>query len=515
MVTRISPGEKLKIFVSSKGHELRAERERVISAISEDMRFDAVFFEGFGARPGKPMDECLKEVRGSDFYIGIFWNQYSRPTEQEYKEAREGGKPCLIYIKNVDEPQRDKELSALLKEIEQSHFYSGFQTPKELASRVKEDLAREITRLIKQVRQNVVQGIEDGISTIKGLFQAYNLKDGVAAVNSLVDNLVKFAELHCRVFEWKELHDNLLALFDSFLQFFIEAKGDEVNIEYAYDMWQPSRKKIHTKLIPFTEDVTYIGDTYDVDGIPFVQKVAADIEKIQAGIDEALDEKSDPGIRRLAGELDYYLREYSGRTNVYLKDAATGMNFLPNELRKQIQTIEDLAARPGLPDSSMAVNKLVEGLEKLTEYQSCLSEWIELHDLLQGLDTSFAQFFIEVKRRGKIDIESAKDGWLPCRKQIEEGLVPFWKNVQLIGDAYEEDEDGKPCGGEPWLVSMVEMQRRIDQALETEFRKTLRRRTGELDYSIDIRLDQANKKLKETIGFINDLCTELRGRIQQ
>lgn len=103
--------KKLSFFISSTGTELATERKAVISAI-RDMRMNPIFFEGFGAHPQEPMEECLARVADSDFYIGIFWKQYSQPTEQEYRKAKKLGKPCLIYLKGDTDVQRDKKLVA-------------------------------------------------------------------------------------------------------------------------------------------------------------------------------------------------------------------------------------------------------------------------------------------------------------------------------------------------------------------------------------------------------------------
>jgi hypothetical protein len=152
MTSQFSYAKKLSFFISSKADELEDERKAVISAI-RSMRLNPVFFEGFGARLGKPLAECLKEVESSDFYIGILGNQYSSATATEYRKAEEKGKPCLIYIKAVDEFRRDDKLKVLVENIKTSHFYSTFRTSEELGARVKEDIAIAITELIEKGRQ--------------------------------------------------------------------------------------------------------------------------------------------------------------------------------------------------------------------------------------------------------------------------------------------------------------------------------------------------------------------------
>jgi hypothetical protein len=57
----------------------------------------------------------MEEVGWSDLYVGVFWNQYSSPTIEEFKHARQLGQPCFLYVKEFD-VRRDSQLQAFLDE---------------------------------------------------------------------------------------------------------------------------------------------------------------------------------------------------------------------------------------------------------------------------------------------------------------------------------------------------------------------------------------------------------------
>ena len=107
---------KLKAFISSKTKELHDER-LVLKQKLLSRGIDAFVFElDAGARPETPQQAYLDEVADSDLFIGIFWNQYSTPTIEEFQQAKKLGKPCLIYVKDFDvnrEPLLEKFLHGI------------------------------------------------------------------------------------------------------------------------------------------------------------------------------------------------------------------------------------------------------------------------------------------------------------------------------------------------------------------------------------------------------------------
>jgi hypothetical protein len=223
MVNQYAFAKKLSFFISSTGTELAAERKAVISAI-RDMRMNPVFFEGFGAHPQKPMEECLARVADSDFYIGIFWKQYSQPTEQEYRKARQLGRPCLIYLKEDDtDVQRDKDLETLIKDLSKSHYYASFRSPGELKDLVKESIAQEVTRTVQD------KGAADNLATLQELAEKSGSLYELEATKSLMGKLVELAQVHSQLRAWNNLERLLDNLSDSFSVCYEEAKQSTNN----------------------------------------------------------------------------------------------------------------------------------------------------------------------------------------------------------------------------------------------------------------------------------------------
>jgi len=134
--------ERLTIFISSTMTELQNERAELKRALSAD-DIEVVMFEDLGARPDTPRQAYLSEVRDADVYLGVFWNQHSAPTEEEYSEARKQGKPCFIYMKDFD-VHRDEALGALLMEMETSVVYNTFRNTVELGKKANHDIRQWI-----------------------------------------------------------------------------------------------------------------------------------------------------------------------------------------------------------------------------------------------------------------------------------------------------------------------------------------------------------------------------------
>src|SRR6202161_3095849 len=63
------------VFLCSTFDDLEQEREAVLDAILRvQQRHNAMEF--FGARPGRPLDVCLEEVRRSDLLVVIVGEKY-------------------------------------------------------------------------------------------------------------------------------------------------------------------------------------------------------------------------------------------------------------------------------------------------------------------------------------------------------------------------------------------------------------------------------------------------------
>jgi Domain of unknown function (DUF4062) len=145
------------VFVCSTFDDLEQEREGVLDAIRRvQQRHNAMEF--FGARPGRPIDVCLDEVRKSDLLVVIVGLKYgSLPpgmgisySQAEYEEGARLEKDCLVYLRDDDVPilpkyvERDPEKLRLLDEwkrtLNAKHTIAKFPDWPHLAVQVAADL---------------------------------------------------------------------------------------------------------------------------------------------------------------------------------------------------------------------------------------------------------------------------------------------------------------------------------------------------------------------------------------
>jgi hypothetical protein len=145
------------VFVCSTFDDLEQEREAVLDAIRRvQSRHNAM--ELFGARPGRPIDVCLEEVRKSDLLVVIVGLKYgSLPSgmevsysQAEYEEGARLKKPCLVYLRDDDVPilpkhvERDPDKLRLLdgwkQTLNANHTVAKFENWPRLAVQVAADI---------------------------------------------------------------------------------------------------------------------------------------------------------------------------------------------------------------------------------------------------------------------------------------------------------------------------------------------------------------------------------------
>jgi tetratricopeptide (TPR) repeat protein len=145
------------VFVCSTFDDLEQEREAVLDAIRRvQQRHNAMEF--FGARPGRPIDVCLAEVRKSDLLVIIVGLKYgSLPagmrisySQAEYEEGVRLGKPCLVYLRDEDiailpkyveqDPDKIKLLKTWKDALNAGHTVAKFESWPKLAVQVAADI---------------------------------------------------------------------------------------------------------------------------------------------------------------------------------------------------------------------------------------------------------------------------------------------------------------------------------------------------------------------------------------
>lgn len=145
------------VFVSSTFIDLEHHRAMVRDAVAR-LQHGAKAMEYFGALPESPKEECLRFVRESDIYVGIFGMRYGSIdpetgkslTHLEYEEATALKLPCLIYLmdeenhpvypRHVEVGESAVKLSTLKGLLRSRHVINYFSSHQELAAKVAQDL---------------------------------------------------------------------------------------------------------------------------------------------------------------------------------------------------------------------------------------------------------------------------------------------------------------------------------------------------------------------------------------
>jgi hypothetical protein len=170
----------LPIFVGSTFIDLQSYWAAVCDALH---RIETIVrgMEYFGSKPGNPTEECLKVVRSSKVYIGIFGMRYgSIPDDQEfsmthleYEEAQHLALPSLIYIidennqpilpKYVETGLGADKLRSLKNLLQKRRLVSYFTTEENLAAKILHDLPPLLEKLGTKIEGTLE--IEDGTKT--------------------------------------------------------------------------------------------------------------------------------------------------------------------------------------------------------------------------------------------------------------------------------------------------------------------------------------------------------------
>ncbi|WP_250000179.1 HEAT repeat domain-containing protein [Actinoplanes sp. M2I2] len=139
-----------RAYLSSTYSDLRDCRAAVRMALARQS-VELIAMEDYTADNARPLDKCLADVAKCDLYIGIFaWRYGFVPqghdksiTELEYREARQRGIPCLIFLLDDDAPwpkpvidvgRPGKRIEALRAELKHEHMVSFFTGPADLQS---------------------------------------------------------------------------------------------------------------------------------------------------------------------------------------------------------------------------------------------------------------------------------------------------------------------------------------------------------------------------------------------
>lgn len=150
---------KTTIFLCSTFSDLEDERSAILDAVRKT-KWVSNSMEFFGAKPGRPIETCLEEVRESDLLIVVVAHMYGTLTlefgvsfsEAEYLEALGLGIPCFVYIKNDQTPvlpkniERDpdkiKKLNEWKEILKSNHTVAYFSDTNDLVTSILADVQR-------------------------------------------------------------------------------------------------------------------------------------------------------------------------------------------------------------------------------------------------------------------------------------------------------------------------------------------------------------------------------------
>jgi hypothetical protein len=168
---------RLSVFVCGTYSDLSAERGAVLDALQR-LEVEHHSMELFGARPQRPLQTCLDEVRRSKIVVVIVGHRYGTLapgleisfSEAEYQEAFRMNLECLVYFSNTSEhpDEEDAQKSLLLhqwkKTLSDRHTPAYFPDANKLALQVAIDVGRTIRELEDKANSSIRGGGAEPLS---------------------------------------------------------------------------------------------------------------------------------------------------------------------------------------------------------------------------------------------------------------------------------------------------------------------------------------------------------------
>ena len=163
---------RLSVFVCGTYSDLSSERGAVLDALQR-LEVEHHSMELFGARPQRPLQTCLDEVRRSRIVVVIVGHKYGTLapgqeisfSEAEYQEAFRLNLECLVYFSSASGPAdgEDAQKGILLQRwkstLRDRHTPAYFPDANKLAVQVAIDVARTIREL--ENRDDLSTRVED------------------------------------------------------------------------------------------------------------------------------------------------------------------------------------------------------------------------------------------------------------------------------------------------------------------------------------------------------------------
>lgn len=142
-----------RIFVSSVQKELEDERLIIQNLVSTDPFLSAhcvpVLYEYEPASPDRALEGCIKTLDSCQVYLLIIGVEYGTlngglsVTHTEYRRAKEGKLPIIVFIKGRRGMSREEGTDAFLRELDADGFkYKRFGNIIELQKEVRSALVK-------------------------------------------------------------------------------------------------------------------------------------------------------------------------------------------------------------------------------------------------------------------------------------------------------------------------------------------------------------------------------------
>lgn len=136
---------------------------------------------------------------------------------------------------------------------------------------------------------------------------------------------------------------------------------------------------------------------------------------------------------------------------------------------KQGLNAEELVAalKRAFPKNDPRPEQFRQILEQFQVYHQTLYEWKEVHNALDEVITSFAQFSSEIHRADAEKtippLKTLRNLWYAVSVKVD-ALLEFARVINYIGERYEE-QGGQPSGGASWAVKVSAMRNQINQQI--------------------------------------------------
>lgn len=160
---------KKQVYISSTFEDLRSHREAAYMNL-RGLPVTVKAMEDYLATDERPLAKCLKDVRSSQIYVGLFAWRYgyiprrNNPkkksiTELEYRQAQESGAERLVFLTRSDHPwspafidavvgkdREAKQIMNLREELREELICDFFTTADNLAAKVTGAVAMALSR---------------------------------------------------------------------------------------------------------------------------------------------------------------------------------------------------------------------------------------------------------------------------------------------------------------------------------------------------------------------------------